>query len=179
MGTFVSHPLSDVKSSSKYPRAMIDQARLTDSLDKCAVEEVPLSPGFHSRLFVVLKASGAFHPVIDLSFLNKHVFTQVSNGNGEDGVGFHQARRLDGVSRPKGFLLASANTFSKLPIPSVWMEGSGAPVQVAVLWLFYGSPGVYQDHDTHFVSSTQKGHLPSPVPRRLVFTSRARIHKNS
>ena len=68
------------------------------SLDKCAVEEAPPSPGYHSRLFVVLKALGAFRLVIDLSFLNKHIFTQVSDGNGEDGVGFHQVRRLDGVS---------------------------------------------------------------------------------
>ena len=92
------------------------------SLDKCALEEAPSSPEFHSMLFVVLKASGAFHLVIDLSFLNKHVFTQVSDGNGEYGVGFHQTRRLNGVSRPEGFLLASANTSSKLSMLSVRME---------------------------------------------------------
>ena len=57
------------------------------SLNKCAVEEAPPSPGFHSRFFVVLKASGVFHPVIDLSFLNKHIFTQVSAADtfGSDG----------------------------------------------------------------------------------------------
>ena len=39
------------------------------------MEEAPPTPGFYSRLFVVPKASGGFRPVIDLSFLNKHVIT--------------------------------------------------------------------------------------------------------
>ena len=43
-------------------------------LDKRAIELAPLpSPGFYSRLFVVLKASGAWRPVIDLSLLNLRV----------------------------------------------------------------------------------------------------------
>ena len=43
-------------------------------LDEGAIELAPLpSPGFYSRLFVVLKASGAWRPVIDLSLLNLRV----------------------------------------------------------------------------------------------------------
>ena len=43
-------------------------------LDKGAIELAPLpSPGFYSRLFVVMKASGAWRPVIDLSLLNLRV----------------------------------------------------------------------------------------------------------
>ena len=43
-------------------------------LDKGAVELAPLpSPGYYSRLFVVMKASGAWRPVIDLSLLNLKV----------------------------------------------------------------------------------------------------------
>ena len=43
-------------------------------LDKGAIELAPLpSPGFYSRLFVVMKASGAWRPVIDLSLLNLKV----------------------------------------------------------------------------------------------------------
>ena len=52
------------------------------------------------------------------------------------------------------------------------MEGSGAPVQGAVLRPFYGSPGVYQDHGAHLVGSAQEGHPPSPVSRRLTSPSR-------
>ena len=40
-------------------------------LNKGALELAPLpSPGFYSRLFMVMKASGAWRPVIDLSTLN-------------------------------------------------------------------------------------------------------------
>ena len=43
-------------------------------LDKGAIEPAPLpSPGFYSRLFVVMKTSGAWRPVIDLSLLNLRV----------------------------------------------------------------------------------------------------------
>ena len=43
-------------------------------LAKGAIELAPLpSPGYYSRLFVVLKASGAWRPVIDLSLLNLRV----------------------------------------------------------------------------------------------------------
>ena len=40
-------------------------------LEKGAIELAPLpSPGYYSRLFVVMKASGSWRPVIDLSLLN-------------------------------------------------------------------------------------------------------------
>ena len=43
-------------------------------LAKGAIELAPLpSPGFYSRLFVVMKASGAWRPVIDLSILNLRI----------------------------------------------------------------------------------------------------------
>ena len=43
-------------------------------LPKGAIELAPLpSPGFYSRLFVVMKASGAWRPVIDLSTMNLRV----------------------------------------------------------------------------------------------------------
>ena len=43
-------------------------------MEKGAVELAPLpSPGFYSRLFVVMKASGSWRPVIDLSLLNLRV----------------------------------------------------------------------------------------------------------
>ena len=40
---------------------------------KGAIELVPTSPGYYSRLFVVWKASGSWRPVIDLSRVNKFV----------------------------------------------------------------------------------------------------------
>ena len=38
--------------------------------NKGAIEPAPLTPGFYSRLFLVLKATGEWRPIIDLSSLN-------------------------------------------------------------------------------------------------------------
>ena len=46
---------------------------LQNLLRKGAVEPAPQSPGFYSRLFLVKKASGSWHPIIDLSTLNHYV----------------------------------------------------------------------------------------------------------
>lgn len=75
-----SPPLSDVllhlvSYSADSERGKALESEVTALLDKCAVEEAPPTPGFYSRLFVVPKASGGFRPIIDLSFLNKHVIT--------------------------------------------------------------------------------------------------------
>ena len=43
--------------------------------EKGAIEPAPPSPGYYSRVFVVMKASGAWRPIIDLSALNKHITT--------------------------------------------------------------------------------------------------------
>ena len=49
-------------------------AEVLSLIEKGAVELAPLpSPGFYSRLFVVMKASGSWRPVIDLSLLNLKV----------------------------------------------------------------------------------------------------------
>ena len=42
-------------------------------LEKGAIEPAPSSPGYYSRVFVAMKASGAWRPIIDLSALNLHV----------------------------------------------------------------------------------------------------------
>ena len=39
-------------------------------LEKGAIEPAPPSPGYYSRVFVAMKASGAWRPIIDLSALN-------------------------------------------------------------------------------------------------------------
>ena len=41
--------------------------------EKGAIELAPSSPGYYSRVFVAMKASGAWRPIIDLSILNRLV----------------------------------------------------------------------------------------------------------
>ena len=38
----------------------------------------PQSPGFYNRLFLVHKASGSWHPIIDLSTLNNYITSSLS-----------------------------------------------------------------------------------------------------
>ena len=73
-----SPPLSEVpihlpsySPSSIKGKALVSEINLL--LAKGAIEPAPPSPGFYSRLFVVLKASGSWRPVIDLSTFNKFV----------------------------------------------------------------------------------------------------------
>jgi hypothetical protein len=40
---------------------------------KRVIEEIPLTPGFYSRLFLVPKKTGGMRPVIDLSILNSYL----------------------------------------------------------------------------------------------------------
>ena len=43
-------------------------------LKKNAISEIsPGTPGFYSNIFLVRKASGGWHPVIDLKQLNNHI----------------------------------------------------------------------------------------------------------
>ena len=49
------------------------QGEISALIEKGAVELAPPSPGFYSRVFVVVKVPGSWRPIIDLSILNKFV----------------------------------------------------------------------------------------------------------
>ena len=65
-----------------YSRQPIKGVALTQELQtllrKGAVEPAPQFPGFYNRLFLVQKASGSWHPIIDLSTLNDYVTSSLS-----------------------------------------------------------------------------------------------------
>ena len=63
-------PLSLPAYSPHSIRGVALNQELRNLLRKGAVEPVPQSPGFYSRLFLVKKASGSWRPIIDLSTLN-------------------------------------------------------------------------------------------------------------
>ena len=71
-------PLSErLLSLPAYSPQSIKGVALTQELQnllrKGAVEPAPQSPGFYSRLFLVQKASGSWHPIIDLLTLNDYI----------------------------------------------------------------------------------------------------------
>ncbi len=55
------------------PKKSAFEQQVQDLMDKGAVERVQkrFSPGFYSNLFLVQKASGGYHPVINLKPLNR------------------------------------------------------------------------------------------------------------
>ena len=60
-------PLSLPAYSPHSIRGVALTQELQNLLQKGAVEPAPQSPGFYSRLFLVKKASGSWHPIIDFS----------------------------------------------------------------------------------------------------------------
>ena len=66
-------PLSLPAYSPQSIKGVALTQELQNLLRKGAVEPAPQSPGFYSRLFLVQKASGSWHPIIDLSTLNDYI----------------------------------------------------------------------------------------------------------
>ena len=76
---FVSQPLlssTPISLPSYSPNSTKGRALAQELIalqNKGAVELAPPTPGFYSRMFVVMKAPGAWRPIIDLSTLNKFI----------------------------------------------------------------------------------------------------------
>ena len=138
-------------------------------LNKGAIELAPLpSPGFYSRLFVVMKASGAWRPVIDLSTLNLRIQQTSFKMETLQSVLFSVRPGLDGVSGLEGCVLAGANAPGFMQVPQVHGGGEGVPVQGTLLRPFHGSASFYQGHGSCVSDSTQDGGTTSSLPGRLV-----------
>ena len=69
-----SDPIPFPSYSPSSIRGKAPEREVVSLVEKGAVELAPLpSPGFYSRLFVVMKASGSWRPIIDLSTLNLRI----------------------------------------------------------------------------------------------------------
>ena len=72
--TLSKEPIPFLAYSPDSIRGKALEGEVQSLLENGAVERAPLPfPGFYSRLFVVMKASGSWRPVIDLSLLNLKV----------------------------------------------------------------------------------------------------------
>ena len=124
-------------------------------LEKGAVELAPLpSPGFYSRIFVVMKASRSWRPVIDLSTLNLRVHKTPFKMETLQSVLLSAERRLDGVHRFERCLLADPHTSGQSQAPQICSFESGFSVQSSVFRSLYGSAGFHPGHGSGLGSST-------------------------
>ena len=139
-------------------------------LSKGAMEMAPLpSPGFYSRLFVVMKASGAWRPVIDLSTLNLRI-QQTS----------FKMETLQSVLlsvRPGDWIVSLDLKDAYLQVPMhpdsrkflrFMVGGKVYQLKGSLFRSFHGSTSLYQGHGSCVSYSSQDGGTASPVPRRLV-----------
>ena len=142
-------------------------------LDKGAIELAPLpSPGFYSRLFVVMKASGAWRPVIDLSLLNLRVQQDIlQDGDSPVRTSVSTCWGLDGVSRLEGCVLAGSNASGISQVPQIRGGREGVPIQSSLLWSLHRSSGFHPGHGSCFgVPSPDRDSVAS-LSRRLVDSS--------
>ena len=146
-------------------------------LAKGAIELAPLpSPGFYSRLFVVMKASGAWRPVIDLYPEPEGSADILQDGDSPICASVGASGRLDGVSGLEGCVLAGSDASGISQVPQVHGRREGVPVQGSLLWTLHCSSGFHQGHGSCASYPSQDGGATSPLPRRLVapgFLSRA------
>ena len=141
-------------------------------LNKGAIELTPLpSPGFYSRLFVVMNASGAWRQVIDFSTLNLRI-QQTS----------FKMETLQSVLlsvRPGDWMVSPDLKDAYLQVPMhpdsrkflrfmVGGGGGGVPVPGTLFQLFHGSASFYQGHGSCVSDSTQDRGTTSSLPERLV-----------
>ena len=70
-------PISLLSYDPSSVRGLALSSAVEDLISKGAIEPASSEPGFYSRLFVTPKVTGGWHPVIDLSRLNR--FVQLSH----------------------------------------------------------------------------------------------------
>ena len=128
------------------------------------------SPGFYSRLFVVMKASGAWRPVIDLSPESEGTADILQDGDSPIRASVSTPGGLDGVSGLEGCVLAGSDASGISQVPQVHggREGVGLPVQGSLLWTLHRSAGFHQGHGSCVRYSSQDRGAASPLPGRLV-----------
>ena len=164
-------PLPAYSPNSNRGKAL--EGEVQSLLSKGAIELAPLpSPGFYSRLFVVMKASGAweaghrpFHSELeDSTDILQDGYTSICSS-------FDSPGRLDGVSGFEGCVLAGPYASGFLQVPQVLGGGGGrggVPIQSPLFRSFHGSASFYQGHGSCVSDSSQDGGTASAVPRRLV-----------
>ena len=151
-----------------YSRQPIKVVALTQELQtllrKGAVEPAPQSPGFYNRLFLVQKASGSWHPIIDLSPWTTMSPRLFLHGDSTVSPSFHSPRRLDGLSGSAGRLPAGSYSSRFASLSSLRGRRKDVPVQGPLLRSHNRAPSLHEDYGSHFRHPPQVWTIDSSWP---------------
>ena len=138
-----THPLPVLQSLFHQGQGLGVESALSCQEGSCR----PCSSSFARALqpvFVVMKASGSWRPVIDLPLLNLKVIKTSFKNPVSSSVS--SPRRLDGVSSVEGCLLADSCSSGQPQVSQIRGFWPGVPIQGSELWSLHGSSGFYQGH---------------------------------
>ena len=76
-------------------------------------------------------------------------------------------RRLDGIYRLEGCVLASSDASGQPQVPQIRSIREGVSVQSPLLWTLHGSASLHAGHGSGFGFSSPVRHSSSSLPRRL------------
>ena len=130
------------------------------------------SPGFYSRLFMVMKASGAWRPIIDLSLLNLRVQKTSFKMETLQSVllSVQAGDWMVSLDLKDAYLQVPMHPESRKFLRFVAC-GKVYQFKSSLLWPVHGSSGFHTGHGSCFSISSQDRHSVTSVSRRLADAS--------
>ena len=117
-------------------------------LQRNAISEI--SPGFYSNAFMVCKASGGWHPVIDLKQLNHQMDAPHFRMHTISSVlSTVEKRKLRIKNRSAGCVLSCTNTSTQQEVPSFCLRKQGISVSSTSLQSEHCPSGIYLPKTCH------------------------------
>ena len=161
-------PLSLPAYSPQSIKGVALTQELQHLLQKGAVEPAPQSPGFYSRLFLVLKASGVVaphHRPVNPERL-RHLVS-LPYGDSTVSPSFHPSGRLDGFPGPAGCLPAGSCSSRFASLSSLRGRGKDVPVQGPLFRSHDRAPSLHEDYGSRFRHPSQVWGQDASLPGRL------------
>ena len=124
---------------------------------------------YFSWVFVVMKSSGTWTPVIDLSCLNACKVHELSYGDSSVGPECSSTGRLDGVCRPEGCLPLGPYS-SRFQTPSLFCDiGGSFSIQGNVLRATSSAPDIHKGNGSRFCFNALERLPNTTLFRQLVY----------
>ena len=137
-------------------------------LAKGAIEQTDFSPGFYSCLFLAPKQNRDWHPVIDLSALNRYLSSHaLPHGDGMLSYAVPPAGGLVHLCRPEGRFPACPHRTQAPQVPTLQDRGRCLSVPCTPFWLDHFSPRLHSHCQDSGGLRTFSGAQHVTLPGRL------------